>query len=308
MTQTSDNIRTILITGGSGLIGKKLTSSLTSQGYTVHWLTRDPERSPVKAFRWVVEEQYIDPNALQDVDAIVHLAGENVGGGRWTSSRRKKILNSRIESCALLCRALAESDHQVKVVVAASATGFYGIHPAGGQEEDATPGRDFLAMVTEEWEKAQQTFAVLTPRLVTIRIGIVLSESGGALEKLILPIKYHLGAVLGSGKQMMSWIHIDDLCNIFHQAIFSSAMSGVYNAVAPEAISNKVFTERLASILGRSLWLPPVPPLALKLLLGKMSDMVLGGAQVSCQKLLNTGFQFKFETLDPALRNLLKKN
>lgn len=308
MTQTSDNIHTILITGGSGLIGRRLTKALTDQGYVVHWLTRDPEQAPVKAFRWAVDEQYIDPEALRDVDAIVHLAGENVGGGRWTSARRKKILNSRVESCALLCRALAETDHKVKVVVAASATGFYGIHPKGIQEEDATPGRDFLASVTEEWEKAQQTFAVLTPRLVTIRIGIILSPAGGALEKLVKPIQYYIGAVLGNGKQMMGWIHLEDVCSIFQQAIFSTAMSGTYNAVAPENVSNKHFTEQLAKELGRPLWLPPVPGFVLKLLLGRMSDMVLGGAEISCQKLLNTGFQFKFKTLESALQDLLKKD
>lgn len=308
MTQASGNIRTILITGGSGLIGKRLTEILTKQGYAVQWLTREPDQAPVKAFRWSIDEHYIDPEALREADVIIHLAGENVGGGRWTSGRRKKILNSRTESCALLCRALAEYDHHVQVVVAASATGFYGTHPIGVQEEDASPGRDFLAVVTQEWEKAQQTFEVLVPRLVTIRIGVVLSESGGALEKLVMPVRNYFGAVLGSGNQLMSWIHIEDLSNVFLQAIFSSEMSGIYNAVAPDVVSNKQFTEKIAKILERSLWLPPVPGFALKLLLGKMSDMVLGGAHVSCKKLLNTGFKFKFNTLEPALRNLLKKD
>lgn len=298
----------ILITGATGLLGGHLTRSLISKGCEVVWLVRNPEhiRMPgIKAFRWSLKDGYVDPAALEGVSAVVHLAGANVGESRWTDKRKKEILESRTQGTALLAKALDTIPNQVRVVVSASATGYYGNHPAGMVMQEITPpGQDFLATVTSAWESAAAQLKSTERRLVVLRIGVVLSTAGGAVPKLSLPIKWMVGSPVGSGKQIISWIHAEDACELIAFAIRQESIQGVYNAAAPEVVSNTDFTRALARSLRRPLWLPNVPAFALRMMLGEMADMVLGGAAVSSEKIQQAGFHFAFPDLTSALADL----
>lgn len=304
----SSNPGRVLITGASGLLGTHLTRSLNHKGYDVVWLVRDPSkiRVPgVRAFRWSPDDEFIDPAAFEQVDAVVHLAGANVGESRWTPKRKKEILESRTLGTALLAKTLGTISNQVRVVVSASATGYYGNHPAGMvMQEIAPPGQDFLAGVTAAWESAAARLKSAERRLVMLRLGVVLSMAGGAVPKLALPIRLMVGAPVGSGKQMISWIHLEDACALILFAIENQSMQGVYNAAAPEAVSNADFTHALARVLHKPLWLPNVPAFMLRLLLGEMAEMVLGGVAVSSEKVQQSGFHFSFPNLTIALHNL----
>ena len=301
--------RIVLITGGSGLLGKALTSTLQAAGYRVRWLVRNPSAAAlpagVEAFRWSVTEQHVDPASLTDVFAVVHLAGENVGEGRWTPWRKQRILDSRIKGTEVLSRALDQHGTSVRVVLAASATGFYGPHaPHEIQTESSAAGTDFLAQVTQAWESATARLGQ-GRRLVQFRIGVVLSRDGGALPKMAKPIRLGAGAALGSGEQMMSWIHIGDLCRMFRFGLEHDTLSGICNAVSPEAVSNKQFTRILARHLHRPLLLPPVPAFVLRLALGEMSTIVLDGCAVSPARIQQSGFDFEFPTTEEAVRDLV---
>ena len=290
------------------MLGSHLTRFLLKKGCEVVWLVRDPAKvhfTGVKAFRWSLHEDFIDPAALDQVDAVVHLAGANVGESRWTAKRKKEILESRTQGTALLARALDTIPNQVRVVVSASATGFYGNHPAGMvMQEIAPPGQDFLASVTAAWESAAARLKSAERRLVMLRLGVVLSTEGGAVPKLALPIRLMAGAPVGSGKQMISWIHAEDACAMVAFAIENHSLQGICNAAAPEAVSNTDFTRALARSLRKPLWLPNVPAFMLRLLLGEMSDVVLGGVAVSSEKIQQAGFHFSFPSLTLALSDL----
>ena len=297
----------ILITGGSGLIGKRLTGLLQQQGHQVRWLVRKPGAASVPTYRWSTSDHYVDPTALQNADVLIHLAGENVGEGRWTTSRKRKILESRTSTTKLLVHALASHPNRIKTVICASAIGYYG---DGGPEQkfdESSPcGSGFLAHVAEQWEAAAKDFQQLNIRLVVLRIGVVLSKDGGAVQKLVQPIKWFAGAPIGSGRQIMSWIHIDDLCRLFIKASTDEAMKGVYNAVAPNPVDNATMTRQMAKILNRPLLLPPVPAFALRFALGEMSEMVLGGSWVSSAKAERAGFQFSYPEVSGALQDVLR--
>lgn len=296
----------ILITGGSGLIGRRLTSLLQQQGHRVSWLVRSTARSPVPAFRWSPSENYIDPAAFRNAEALIHLAGENVGEKRWTTTRKKQILESRTVPTKVLANALTTMPHRIKTIVCASAIGYYGDGSPDHKFTESSPrGNGFLANVTEQWEAVANEFQRLNVRLVTLRIGVVLSKEGGAVQKLVQPIKWFVGAPIGNGKQIMSWIHIDDLCNIILKAVADESMQGVYNAVAPNPVNNATMTRLMAKSLHRPILLPPVPAFALRLLLGEMSEMVVGGSWVSSEKLSNTGFQFSYPEVKSALEEVL---
>src|SRR5258708_33984710 len=220
----------ILITGASGMIGAQLTEMLLAKNYSVAHLGRK-KKGNVPSFVWDVSNGVIDKDALQQTDTIIHLAGANVASSRWTEGRKKEILESRVKSTALLFQTLKNNRHTIQTFISASAIGYYGF----GEEnkiftEEDNPGNDFLAQVTRQWEEAADRFATLGIRTVKIRTGIVLSKKGGALEKMVKPIKFGIGSPLGSGKQFISWIHIDDLCGIFLKAIEDEKMSGTYNA------------------------------------------------------------------------------
>ena len=296
----------ILITGGSGLIGTRLTGLLTEAGHSVAHLGRSVRSDGVKTYLWDIGKKTIDRSSLVGVDAVINLAGANVGDKHWTKKRKEEILQSRLQSTRLLFEELKKGNHKVKTLVSASAVGFYG---SGDNQtefiEQDNQGKGFLADVVGKWERAVDEIATLGIRVVKLRAGVALSERGGALKEMSLPVKLYVGSPLGSGEQMLSWIHLDDLCRIFIKAVEDEAMNGVYNAVAPNPVSNKQLTYLMGKILRRPIVLPRVPAIAIKLLLGEMADIVLGGSKISSRKIQAAGFKFKFENAEAALIDLL---
>lgn len=296
----------VLITGGSGLVGKVLTNLLISHGYDVSWLSRSSQSgvSGVRAYKWDVKKQYIDPQAL-DVDYVIHLAGSNVGDKKWTPEHKKDILDSRVESTKLLFKEISKLETKPQAFISASAIGIYGLgKDQFTKDETSEPQDDFLAQVTKQWEDEIFKFEDIGLRTVCLRIGLVLSKDGGALPKMLKPIKFYVGSPLGSGEQMQSWIHVVDLARMFLWAI-QEPISGVYNAVAPFPVTNKVLIQAIAEVIHKPLILPNVPEWVLRLILGEMAEIVVNGTYVSCKKALENGFVFHFTEVKPALKNLL---
>ena len=297
----------ILITGASGLIGTRLTELLLLQGHEVVHLGRSQRKGYNPSFPWNVEKGTIDMRAMDSVDAIINLAGAGIADKRWTRARKKEILNSRVQSTGLLYDVLRKGNHQVKAFVSASAIGYYGPGDENELFTEASPaGIDFLAQVTKQWEEASEKINSPDIRVVKLRIGIVLSEKGGALKSMATPIKLGLGAALGTGKQYLSWIHLDDLCAAFIKAVEDNSMRGVYNAVAIQPVTNLELTRGIAKVLKRPLWLPAVPAFVLRLMLGEVSALVTTGSKVSSEKIRKAGLTLIFTELDSALRDLLR--
>lgn len=298
----------ILITGASGLIGTRLTELLLQKGYQVSHLGRTKRNGSVPSFTWDVEKGTMDTQALEGVETIIHLAGAGIADKRWTTKRKSEILQSRVQSSALLYNTLLTSVHQVQSVVSASAIGYYGFG-LGDKifTETDRAGNDYLAQVTQQWEQSVDKIATLNIRVAKLRVGIVLSNLGGALVEMAKPIKLYAGAPLGTGKQYLSWIHIDDLCSLFIKAIDDQEVKGACNAVSGDWVTNKEFTRLLAKVLNRPLFLPHVPKIIMKLILGEMAMLVLNGSKVSADKIKEAGFIFDFPNLETALRNLLIK-
>lgn len=296
----------VLITGGSGLIGKHLSEMLLGKGYTVGHLTRSFAKNSddIKLFTWNVDKGEIDQHAIPWADHIIHLAGETVGQ-RWTKSVKQKILQSRVDSTLLIVKELKTSHHQLKSLICASAVGYYG-EDTGDKLllEESPQGDGFLADVVANWEGAAETGTNYTERLVKIRIGIVLSAKGGAMSKMAMPIKLGVGSALGSGRQWLSWIHIDDLCKMFLQAV-EEPLHGIFNGVGPYPVTNSEFTKLLAHQLKRPIILPKVPAFVLKLMLGEMSVLALGSNKAEPVAFLKEGFTFGFPKLDEALKSLI---
>ncbi|MGB3586726.1 MAG: TIGR01777 family oxidoreductase [Tunicatimonas sp.] len=300
---------TVLISGGTGLVGTRLTQLLQEKGCTVTHLSRSVSGDEkVKTYQWNIEKKEIDPEALTGVDYIIHLAGASIADKRWTDKRKELILKSRTESTQLLRDSIAKlGNHAIKAFVSASAVGYYGIDTGSAWVKEESPSGDgFAAEVTRQWETAVDEVTQLNIRVVKIRIGIVLSEKGGALVKIMQPIKLGAGAPLGRGGQYMSWIHLDDLCHLFIFALEQKDMAGVYNGVAPHPATNHELTKKTADVLNKPLFLPNVPAFALKLLLGEMAQVVTGGNRVSSKKIEEAGFEFKYTELRPALVDLLR--
>jgi uncharacterized protein (TIGR01777 family) len=301
----SETTKSVLITGGSGLLGSALTDLLLQKGYKVSHLGRSPSMGKVKCYRWSVTGKYVDPKALEGVTAIIHLAGASVAEKRWTPDRKKEILESRTKSGELLFETLRTVPNDVKVVVSATAIGYYGLATADEWcSEDHLPGNDFLADVTKEWEHAIKPVESLSIRLALLRIGVVLSEGGGALVEMARPVKWGVGAPLGTGMQWVSWIHINDLCNMFLVALENENVKGVYNAVAPNPVTNRDLNKAIGQALHRPVWLPPIPDFMLKILIGEMYQIVVSGARVTCDKIKATGFKFVFTDAALAVKDL----
>jgi uncharacterized protein len=301
------NNKKVLVTGGSGLIGTRLSEILIANGYDVSWLSRkEGRKGDIKIYSWDYSSGNIDERAVKQADYIIHLAGANVGEKRWTQDYKREILESRTKSTSLLFDTVKIHKPTLTAFIGGSAVGIYGADR--GDEwlkEESTYGNDFLATVVKEWEKQIQRFFEAGIRTVKIRTGIVLSKSGGVLERMAGPIKLHAGSGLGSGKQFVPWIHIDDLCGIFIKAISDDNMTGPFNAVAPNPVTNQYLTEEIAKALDKKILLPNVPSFILKMALGEFSSSVLGGERVSAEKIQNVGYQFKFPSVDKALKDLL---
>lgn len=300
----------VLLTGGTGFVGKHLTQMLLSKGYAVSILTRSSKRETdgISYYSWDVSRGYIDENAVLEADYIIHLAGESIGDKRWTVARKKAILDSRVQSAALIASVLKTNNKKVNAFISASGIGIYGALNGQGICTEQTPAaHDFLGKVCQEWEKAADAITALGIRTVKIRTGLVLGKNDGFLKKMLPVFRYGFGSALGSGNQYMPWIHIYDLCSIYLEAIENEEMIGAYNAAIEDSTTNAIFSKSLATIYGYSVWLPKVPSFALQLALGEMAALVLTGRRISNDKLLNLGFRFQYKNLDFALRDCLKK-
>lgn len=294
-----------LITGGTGLVGSALTAMLRREGHTVSYLSRRAKKADgIVHYAWDPAAGLLDEEALTQADYVIHLAGANVGDKPWTAARKQEILDSRTQGTALLNQKLRTVPHRIQAVIAATAIGIYGDRGEQTVHEDTEPGRGFLAAVCVEWEKGLDELASVT-RLVRLRVGVVLAREGGALPKMAQPVRMFAGAALGSGRQYISWIHLEDLCRLFVLAATDTRWHGNYNAVAPNPVTNAQLTRHIADTLQRPLLLPPVPAFVLRLMLGEMADIVLEGQRVSAQKVLDTGFRFKYPAASEAVQSLL---
>jgi len=296
--------QTILLTGGTGLIGSKLTRLLLDKGYDVRHLSRNKKPSPgIKTFYWDVAKEEIDEQCVDGVDTVIHLAGEGVADKRWTDERKKAIVESRTKSIGLIYGLLKKNKHQVKSVISASAIGYYGHRSDELVDEDSLPGSDFLANCCVAWEAAADEGSSLGLRVVKFRTGVVL-DVAGALPQMAAPIRWYIGSPLGSGKQWIPWIHNQDVIDMYLFAIENIQIEGVFNMVAPNPVTNKQLTKAIAQQLHRPIWLPNVPAFVLKLLLGEMSIIVLGGTKVSAEKIKDAGFTFKYTDVGGALKDI----
>ncbi|MGM0943660.1 MAG: TIGR01777 family oxidoreductase [Bacteroidota bacterium] len=295
-------MKNILITGGSGLIGAKITQLLEAKGYAVAWLSRSAQDQ--KSFIWDISKQEIDTDAMEWADAVIHLAGAGVADKRWTPERKQDILQSRTQSTALLHQAIEKAKKKPLAFISASAVGYYGFN-TGTQlmDETAAAGNDFLAQVVIAWENEVKHMETLGLRTVMLRIGIVLDAEGGALGEMLKP---PVAAPLGSGDQWMSWIHITDLARMFVFALEKTTLQGIYNAVGPNPATNQQLTKEAAKAKGKPYLGIGVPGFLLQLILGEMAAMVLGGNRVSSQKIQKAGFEYEFENLAVALRDLFR--
>ncbi|HZF65091.1 MAG TPA: TIGR01777 family oxidoreductase [Chitinophagaceae bacterium] len=303
-------MKTVLITGGTGLVGAALTETLTRKGYGVIILTRSNHvaTSPgVRFARWDVHRQFIDEASVREADCIVHLAGANVAASRWTKERKKEILESRTRSSALLTKALQEIENKVSVVVSASAIGWYGPDPVIPNPrpfiETDPADASFLGSTCVAWENSIQEIGN-NVRLVILRTGIVLSTEGGAYPEFVKPFRFGVKAILGNGRQVISWIHIKDLVNIYVHAIERPELRGVFNAVAPEPVSNNQLMEVISEQKKSTSVSMKVPEFVLKTMLGEMSIEVLKSSTVSAEKITTSGFNFQFGNIQKAVANL----
>ncbi len=300
----------VLITGGSGLVGTRLTELLLEKGFTVSHLSRKPTNKTgnVKTYQWDIEKGQIDEQALLEADYLIHLAGAGIADEKWSEERKREIIESRTKSIQLISNKLKTINHKIKSFVSSSGIGFYGADTGDERiSEQHTAGLDFLADCCIQWETAADEIQDLGIRTVKLRTGIVLSEKGGALPKLTQPVRWGVGAALGTGKQWQSWIHLDDLCELYMKSLTDERMTGFYNAVAPNPVTNYELTKLSAEVLNRPFWMPNVPAFALKLVFGEMADIVLGGNYVLNKRIkLETDFEYKFMEVKGALEDLLK--
>lgn len=300
--------KTILITGGTGLIGKRLCRQLLDKGYRIHLLSRSskPDSDPrIKTFVWNVEKNEIDERCIEGVEAVIHLAGEGIVDKRWTEQRKHDIISSRTESIRLIYELIKkQTSLSVKHIISAAAIGFYADRGNELLKEESLPGKGFLAESCIAWEQAVDEGEKFGLRIVKFRTGIVLDPAGGALAEIARPVKFGLGAALGSGKQWVSWIHWKDVLNMYEFALENEKIAGVYNMAAPHPATNLELTKAIAHQFKMPLWLPSVPAFALKLAMGEMSAAVLGSTRVSTQKIIEAGFSFDFPELEPALNDL----
>lgn len=299
---------TVLITGATGLVGKELVSLFRKNGVTVHYLTTNENKIKTESdyigFYWNPQEGKIDENCFLGVDSVIHLAGATIGK-RWTPAYKQEIIESRLLSTNLLFKTLKDNPHEIKQIISASAIGIYpDSFTEIYDEKSLDVAKDFLGNVVAKWEESSEKFKMLNIKVCKFRIGLVLSNKGGALPQMTKPIKMGFGACFGSGNQWQSWIHIDDLTSMFYKAV-QNKWEGVYNAVAPNPVTNKELTKCIAVILHKTLWLPNIPKFMMKIVLGEMHTLLFSGQKVSSQKALSSGFEFKYPTIEKALTNLI---
>lgn len=307
-------MQTILVTGGTGFVGQTLVPLIIKKGYKVIILSRSGNKHPgngrVSYAQWDIEKNYIDPVAISSADAIIHLAGAGVVDKRWSASYKKEILNSRVQSGRLIINSLKNTANTVKTIISSSAIGWYGPdrHDGHSFTEDDPAYDDFLGNTCREWEESMEPAVSMGIRLCKLRTGIVLGKAGGAFKEFCKPLAFGVAGILGNGKQMVSWVHINDLCNMFVHALENSSMHGSYNAVGPVPVSNRELTLTMATIMKGKLFLPVhVPSFILKIMMGESSIEVLKSTTVSADKILRSGFVFQYPDITSAIKDLVKK-
>jgi uncharacterized protein len=297
--------KTILIAGGTGLVGNRLQQIATDAGYTCYILTRNPKQK--NHIHWDVDKKYIDKDSLPEFDYLVNLAGEGIADKKWTTERKQALLASRTEPINLLSNLLSERKNPIKAFVSASGAGYYGDGGEKWQTETDKSGTNFLAHTAKLWEEATNSIKSQGIRTTILRIGIVLSVKGGALPKITLPFKMGVGSYFGDGKMYMPWIHIDDLCNMILFALENKEISGVYNAVSPNPATNYELTKTAGKVLGTPHILIPAPKLAIQLAMGERYQMVFTSNRASAEKIIKSGFRFDYDNLELALTDVIGK-
>ena len=301
---------TIVVTGGTGFVGQRLVAALVDAGHRVILLTRNPTgvRRPPGVEAKVWDGETIGPwvACIDGADAVINFAGEPIAGGRWTVRRKRRIVDSRIRATRAIVRAIGSAAIKPRVLLNASAVGYYGSVPEGDVTEDAPTGAGFLADTCRMWEEEARRVGQFGVRVVLMRMGIVLGEGGGALEKMILPFRLFVGGPVGSGRQWFPWIHADDVVGAVMFALERVSLSGPVNLAAPEPATLASFCRTMGRVMGRPSWLR-IPEWALKLLLGEMAGMLLGGQRIIPAQLRRSGYVFLYPELEPALRSILGK-
>lgn len=294
----------ILITGATGLVGKALQKSFAEKGHEMLLASRSEPKAP-NQIQWTVEDGFAEPERLEGIDAVVHLAGESVSGLRWTDEKKKAIRDSRVLGTRSVVEAISKLKDRPKVLVAASAIGFYGERGDEEVNESSTAGHGFLADVAREWEAEARRAEDAGVRTVLLRTGMVLSKDGGALATMLLPFKMGVGGVVGSGKQWMSWISLDDHVAVINYVIENENIRGAVNAVSPQPVTNEEFTKAMGDVLYRPTFIP-LPEFAVSMLMGEMGDaLLLTSTKVLPKRLLDAGFEFDHRELKPALEHAI---
>jgi len=301
---------TILISGGTGLVGRHLCKKLKEKGYSVAILSRTRKQdTDIPTYAWDLDKKEIEKEAIETAGYIIHLAGANIGDKRWTTKRKQLIIDSRVKTGQLIFDKIKENKNKLQAFISASAIGYYGTITSDKIfRETDPPSNDFLGETCRQWEQSADRFEELGIRTVKIRTGVVFTKQGGALAKMITPVKMGIGSAVGNGRQYLPWIHIDDLCGIYIKAIEDTQMNGAYNAVAPDQKTNRDFTKTLARVLKKPFWFPKVPAIVMKIIFGRMSEMLLKGSRVSSDKIKTAGYYFLFPDLESALTDLVRKN
>ena len=301
----------VIVSGGTGFIGSVLCRALVTGGHQPVVLSRDPARAQqglgngIEAARWEPGRSGDWQKIVDGADAVVNLAGESIAARRWTAQQKARIRGSRVEGTRALVEAIRSAERRPKVLINASATGYYGPRGDEAVAESDPPGNDFLARVCQEWEQAAREAEPLGVRVALVRTGVVLGEGGGALAKMLPPFRFFAGGPFGSGRQGFPWVHLDDVVEIYRWALEQDGVSGPLNATGPEPLSNREFCQRLGKVLGRPCW-APVPGFALKLMLGEMAEpLLLQGQKVLPVRTEQLGYQFRFRTAEAALRDVL---
>lgn len=297
----------IVVTGGTGAIGKMVCKLLTTNGYHVSILSRTKiQNSEYQHFKWDIENRKIESGSLNDAYAIIHLAGANIAEKRWTELYKKEIIASRTDAVCLIYEELKRINHLPEVFISASATGFYGSENSEKIfNENDSAGTDFVGLVGDVWENSLNIISEQGVRTVVLRTGVVLDKNSGALAKLLKPAKAGFASQLGTGKQFMPWIHLEDIGRMYVYALKHAEIQGVYNAVAPQHLTNRMFTKAIARTLGKPMLAPPVPAFILKAMMGEAASIVIKGSRVSSEKISKTGFKFKFPEIYAALNDIL---
>ena len=297
----------VLITGANGMLAKALANHLAND-YEIRFLSRSSSKP--NEFYWDPSQNVIDTNALMCVHHIIHLAGATIGNKRWTNKRKELILSSRVDGAHLIRKELSKNKHQIESFISISGVGYYGTLTSDTKFDELSPkGNDFLADVCVEWEQACHDFdkEQIAKRTAIIRSGVILEKNEGVFKSLSQLIKFGFGSAVGSGKQYMPWIHIQDLVRMFQFLLEDTSQQGVFNGVAPQQVTNLEMMQAIAKGRNRSIVLPNIPKFILKLIYGEMSIVILEGSQVSAEKILNAGFKFKFDSIDIAIKNLTSK-